>query len=310
MRRIAVLAAAALAAPATAAETPTAPDAAPPPHAPPLFRPSERAPLPDAPKFVDVNGSAPQARDQAPRFFDPRARADAAAAEYRHPWDKRVAAARSYARSRMGRVAFAAIDEEGRMRGWRAHEQHRSASVVKAMFMVAYLNRAGGRELTRADRALLRPMIARSDNTAATRVRNAVGPGAVYAVARRARMSRLVLKARWGDTLITAADQALLFARIDGLVVERHRAYARKLLAAIVPEQRWGIPRALPRGWSAFFKGGWRPLAGRNLVNQAALLERAPRRVALAVLTDGNPSHAYGVETIRGVARRVLRGLR
>lgn len=307
MRRLAPLAIAAAtiaAAPAAAQEGPAAPDA------PPLFRPEARAPLPDAPNLVDVSGSAPQARDQAKHFFDPKARAAAADEAYVHPWAKRVAAATAYARARTGRVAFAVVDEEGRVRGWHGDEQHRSASVVKAMFLVAYLGRIPGQALTRADRRLLGPMIVRSDNGAATRVLNLTGPGRVYGVAKRAGMRRFALKTRWGDTLITAADQARLFARIDLFAPKRHRAYARKLLASIVPEQSWGVPRALPDGWRIYFKGGWRPLAGLNLVNQSALLEKDDRRVALAVLSDGNPSHEYGTETVRGVARRVLRGLR
>jgi Beta-lactamase enzyme family len=314
MRRIAPLIAAIavlFAAPATAQEqkaeraaNPRAPDA------PPLFRPAARAPVPDPPKFVDVNGSAPTARDQAKPLFDPETRAAQEQAAYKHPWAKRVAAATAYARARQGRIAFAVVDLDGRLRGFHVDEQHRSASVVKAMFMVAYLGRFGGRELNADDRRLLGPMITRSDNNAATRVRNIIGPGRVYGVAKRVGMKRFVLKQRWGDTLITAADQARLFARIDLLVPERHRAYARKLLASIVEEQRWGVPRALPSGWDVFFKGGWRPLSGSNLVNQSALIQSEDRRVALAVLTDGNPSHAYGTETIRGVARRVLRGLR
>jgi beta-lactamase class A len=301
MRRTTLLVAAlgaVLAAPAAAQEAP---------EAPPLFRPEARAPLPDAPKFVDVNGSAPTARDQAKPLFDPSTRA---AGAYQHPWAKRVAAARTYAGARSGRVAFAVIDLDGRLRGWHVDERHRSASLVKAMFMVAYLNRIGGRSLRKGDRRLLKPMIVRSDNGMATRVRSIVGAAAVYSVARRAGMTRFVLKRRWGDTLVTAADQARLFARIDLLVPERHRAYARKLLASIVSEQRWGVPRALPPGWSVMFKGGWRPLSGRNLVNQSALIESGDRRVALAVLTDRNPSHSYGTETVRGVARRLLRGLR
>ena len=278
------------------------------PSAPPLFKPAARAALPDPPKFVDVNGSAPLARDQAKPLFDPETRAAQEQAAY--PWAKRVKAATTYARARRGRVAFAVMDLDGRLRGWHLDEQHRSASVVKAMFMVAYLNRIGGRDLNRADRSLLGPMIRRSDNSAATRVRNVIGAAAVYAVAKRAKMTRFVLKARWGDTLISAADQARLFARIDRLVPERHRAYARRLLTSIVEEQRWGIPQALPPGWEVFFKGGWRPLGKRNLVNQSALIQSDDRRVALAVLTDGNPSHGYGAETIRGIARRLFRGLR
>ena len=139
------------------------------------------------------------------------------------------------------------------------------------------------------------------------RVRDILGPGPVNSLARRARMTRFVLNSgNWGDTLITAADQARFFARIDLLVPERHRAYARKLLASIVEEQRWGVPPEVPSGWRTFFKGGWR----NGLINQSALIERGKRRIGLAVLTDGDPSQAYGIETIRGVARRLLRGLR
>jgi beta-lactamase class A len=305
---IALLAALAAASPGALAQQ-AAPD---PDSAPPLFRPADRAPLPDldAPRFVDLNGSAPQAREQVPPFFDARGRAEAQAAAYEHPWDKRVAAARAYLRERLGHVAFAVVDEDGTLHGLRGDEQYRSASLVKAMFLVAYLNRLPDRPLTHADRRLLKPMIIRSDNDAATRVRDVIGPGRVYGVASRAGMTRFVLRARWGDTLITAADQARLFARIDRLVTKRHRAYARSLLAGIVEEQRWGVPEAAPDGWRVLFKGGWRPLGTRHLVSQAALLEGGDRRASLAVLTVNNPSHEYGAETIRGVARRILRGLR
>jgi beta-lactamase class A len=281
-----------------------------PPSAPQFFRPADRAPVPDSPKFVDLNGSAPTARDQAPRFFNAQARADAEAAAHKHPWAKRVAAARTYLHTRTGHLAFAVVDEHGILRGQRGDVQYRSASLVKAMFLVAYLNRLPDRALTRSDRALLHPMITRSDNDAATRVRNITGPGRVYGVAKRAGMTHFVLKQAWGDTLITANDQARFFAKIDRLVTKRHRSYARSLLASIIPEQRWGIPPAVPADWRIFFKGGWRPLGGRQIVNQAALIERGERRASLAVLTVDEPSQAYGEETIRGVARRVLRGLR
>lgn len=228
-----------------------------------------------------------------------------------YPWSKRLKSAADYARGRDGRVAFAVIDQEGRLRGVRSRDRYLSASVVKAMFMVAYLNSPNvrGRALRSGDRALMHPMITRSDNDAATRTRNIVGPQAVVNVARRAGMRDFQLKPAWGGSTITAEDQATFFVRIDRLVVPRHRAYARNLLANVIPAQRWGIPPALPRGWRIFLKGGWRPIAGRRLVSQVALLERGGSRIALAIMTDRDPSHGYGTETIRGVARRLLRGL-
>ena len=42
-------------------------------------------------------------------------------------------------------------------------------------------------------------------------------------------------------------------------------------------------------------------------MHEAALFERSGRRFSLAVLTDGNPSHDYGTQTLRGVARRMFR---
>jgi hypothetical protein len=40
-----------------------------------------------------------------------------------------------------------------------------------------------------------------------------------------------------------------------------------------------------------------------------ALLVHGDDRVAVAVLTTGNPDHAYGQQTLRGVFARLLRGL-
>jgi hypothetical protein len=95
---------------------------------------------------------------------------------------------------------------------------------------------------------------------------------------------------------------------LERYIPSRHEAYARRLLASIVRSQRWGIPKAAPPGWEVFFKGGWGSGTGR-VTHQVAFLEAGERRIAVAIFTENSPSHAYGTETVRGVAARLLRGL-
>ncbi len=140
-------------------------------------------------------------------------------------------------------------------------------------------------------------------------MRDALGFGALNRFARRAGMRRFDEDPWWGESSITARDQTRFFLKVDRLVPRRHRAYAMSLLERIVPTQRWGIGRAAPRGWRLYFKGGWG--SGRGLVDhQVALLTRGKRRVAIAVLTQGSPDHAYATATLEGVFRRLLRGLK
>jgi beta-lactamase class A len=185
-----------------------------------------------------------------------------------------------------------------------------SASVVKAMLLVAYLRRPDvrGRRLRPDERALLGPMIRRSDNAAASRVCNLVGTGGLARLARRAHMRRFHATRPWGLTTIDVADQTRFFLHIDRRLPRRHRRYGLRLLGSIVPSQRWGLGRVRPHGWALYFKGGWG--SGTGWVDhQVALLRRGRRRLSVAILITSSPSHAYGTETLRGVAARLLRGL-
>ena len=89
----------------------------------------------------------------------------------------------------------------------------------------------------------------------------------------------------------------------------RHRAFAMGLLETIVPSQRWGIADVAPAGWRLFFKGGWgtgtglRRSSGRRCSPPARSASRSP------ILTAASGSHAYGKRTLRGIAKRLLRGL-
>jgi hypothetical protein len=222
-------------------------------------------------------------------------------------WERKRAAVR-FVETRAGIESFAFVDEQGRLWGYHQWRVAPSASVLKPMLMVAYLNLAWvrHRRLRPSDRDLLAPMIRWSDNVTATRVLGIVGEWRLNALAERARMEHFRLRSPWGLTEITAGDQARFFYRINRYVPPRHRAYARWLLSHIVASQRWGIPPEAPEGWTVYFKGGWASGTGR-VTHQVAALRRERTRIALAVLTEWNPSHVYGTRTIRGVARRILR---
>ena len=216
----------------------------------------------------------------------------------------------SYASQRHGVIAFA-VRTPTRHWGWHATRVFPSASVLKAMLLVAYLDLPSvrARSLGPQDRALLAPMIRRSDNAAAGRVLGIVGAARLRGLAHRAGMRRFTpVTGIWGLSRIDAADQARYFLRIDSLLAPRHRAYAMKLLNTITPAQRWGIARVRPSGWRLYFKGGWG--SGTGWVDhQVALLTRGDERVSVAILTFEDGSHAYGKETLRGIATRLLRGL-
>jgi hypothetical protein len=235
--------------------------------------------------------------------------AAAAAAAARAGWKPGIAAARAWAAQRVGTVAFAVRTADG-VRGVDMDRTFPSASVIKAMLLGAYLRQRSvrSRPLGAGDRALLAPMIRQSDNDAATRVRNIVGDAALIRLAHRVGMTRFSPAPAWGLSSITARDQTRWFLHIDRWMPRRHRAYAMRLLRTIVPWQRWGIARAVPADWTLWFKGGCS--AGTGAVDhQIGLLRQGGERIAVAVLTVGNPNHAYGEATEEGVARRLLRDL-
>jgi beta-lactamase class A len=229
-------------------------------------------------------------------------------------WHPGVRAAKRYALRRHGTVSFSVRTRDGdgpvRVWGFRQDRAAPSASVIKAMLLMAYLKRPDVRDrpLREDEMALLAPMIRWSSNDAATRVLGLVGGEHLARAARRWGMRRFRLRSPWGMSEITARDQARLWVRFDRLLPRRHRRYGLALTRQIIPGQRWGIGRVAPRGWVLHFKGGWG--SGTGLVDhQVALLVRGEQHVAVAILTTGQDSHLYGQQTLRGVATRLLRGL-
>jgi hypothetical protein len=226
------------------------------------------------------------------------------------PWQPHISEAAAWASGRQGHIAFA-VATRGRLWGWHATRTYPSASLLKPILLVTYLNRSDVRDrnLRHDEKAMLSPMIERSDNNAAGRCLNIVGLSALRETGRRAHMRRFSPRTGvWGLSRIDALDQARFFLHIRGLIPSRHRSYAMHLLASITPSQRWGVGQVGPAGWQMYFKGGWG--SGTGWVDhQTVLLVKGGLSVAVSILTHLDGSHAYGKATLRGLAERLFRGL-
>jgi beta-lactamase class A len=226
-------------------------------------------------------------------------------------WKQRMRRAITFAEGRAGSISFAVVDQNRRFHGYRAGTDVAAASVLKVMLMAAYLRRPAVRDraLTDDERSLLGPMIRRSDDTAASRIRDAVGTRGMERLARDAKMHSFRFVYRpWGASIVNAAEQSRFMARLGRYIPDRHERYARYLLSHIVQSQRWGIGQVVRPDWRYFFKGGWGSGSGA-VCHQVAYIKREGLKIAYAVMITNSPSHSYGTDTLRGIFGRLMRDL-
>ncbi|MCW2970306.1 MAG: hypothetical protein JWO23_1433 [Solirubrobacterales bacterium] len=224
-----------------------------------------------------------------------------------YPSHEAIAAAARFLDTRAGRGSFAIVDSAGRLAGLRVREHFATASIVKVMMLVAYLQMLEGRHrgLEAADTSLLYPMIHESSNNAASAVLAIVGGGAIARVAGESGMTDYAPGVGWwAFTQTSAADQARLLSALPRLIPARFYAYARYLMSGIEASQSWGVPPVARPRWRVFFKTGWLPEEG--VFTEVARLERGGVTFTIAVLTSGQPSTSYGEQTIEGVGARLL----
>ena len=235
-----------------------------------------------------------------------------ASAAVTHPlpaqWRPDVVAARRYARHRAGEIAFAVIDQRGRYYGYRAASTAPAASVFKVMLLASFLRMRDGRGISSGTATCSAPMIRVSDSVAATEVRDLVGRRRIERLARVAGMRDFRYGWVWGESRTSPRDQVRFMDHLMSYVPKDHRAYARYLLSHVIRPQRWGIGRIVPARLDLYLKGGWGSGSGR-VDHQVALLRRGHHRIALALFTQFDPDHAYGKQTLRGLAARLLAGL-
>jgi hypothetical protein len=195
-----------------------------------------------------------------------------------------------------------------------------SASVVKATILAALLRARGG-DLTDDERDEATLMITESDNDAASDLWSDVGPTALQRFLRLAGMTQTVPGAdgHWGLTQVTARDQLRLLHLLttpNGVLTRAERSQELALMATVDPAQRWGISAGVPSGMTVEIKNGWLPRAtlGWRINSIGCVSGKTPSGTrqpgyCLAVLTDGNPTMAYGVQTVSGIARVINQDL-
>lgn len=225
-------------------------------------------------------------------------------------WKPGMDAAIRYSQERSGSISFSVKSSSGRLFAYRGHRVVPAASVFKAMLLAGYLRQSSvrDRKLDDDDRSLLAPMIRRSDNSAATAIADRLGPRRINDLARDAGMRHFRYTRPWGLSSIDATEQARYFFHLGRYIPKRHRDYARYLLSHIVRSQRWGIAKVHRPDWDLYFKSGWGSGTGA-VSHQVAFLEKGSRRIAVAIMITDSPSHAYSIETLRGVAKRLLKDL-
>ena len=115
--------------------------------------------------------------------------------------------------------------------------------------------------------------------------------------------------AAWGLTRITAADETRLLwllLRPNQVLSTSSRDYALALMADVIPAQRWGVPAGAPRSLVVQVKNGWLPLAPHGWrINSLGGFTGHGEDYSIVVLTQDNPTMAYGVATIEAIARAI-----
>ncbi|HUY50141.1 MAG TPA: serine hydrolase [Streptosporangiaceae bacterium] len=192
-----------------------------------------------------------------------------------------------------------------------------SASVVKVTILGALLRVAMNqhRHLTQREVTLTTRMITESDNNAASALWAQVGQARLQHFLDLAKMTqtRLGADGYWGLTQITAHDESLLLNLLEypnSVLDTPSRNYALGLMARVIPAQRWGVPAGAPTDLTVHVKNGWLPLATDGWrIHSIGCFTGHHRGYSIVVLTEDNPSMAYGIATIERAARVIHRQL-
>jgi hypothetical protein len=202
-------------------------------------------------------------------------------------------------------------------------DQQSEASIVKVDILATYLWQGMKNPATiPADQqSVIRSMIEESDNDSATTLWNDVGaPSGIASFNSTIGMVSTTPSAcvvcpnfpwpGWGLTTTTATDQVDLLRHLvlpNSVISAAQQQYALSLMENIEPSEAWGVSSGPPIGVTVALKNGWLPLSGDTdwQVNSIGWVKGDGRDYILAVLTTGNSTEQYGIDTINDIASEV-----
>jgi hypothetical protein len=259
---------------------------------------------------------SPKPAQSAPSAGSARPTESAASSAHADPLGS---AAASYVSTRAGTVLAAVYDLRTRQT-WRlgTGKPQAEASVVKLDVLETLLAERGDSSptgLSAGDRSLAEQMIEDSDNDAATSLWYEVGGAAkirsfnAAAGLTRTSPSPCVVCPGfpwpgWGLTTTVPTDQIALLRELVSsgtLLTRAERSYALSLMENVTLSQRWGVSGGVPAQVTVALKNGWLPLNAADTdwqINSVGWISGSGRNYLIAVLTTGNPTEQYGINTI------------
>ena len=197
-------------------------------------------------------------------------------------------------------------------------DREQTASIVKADILATLLAQAQaqGTTLDADERAVATGMIEESDNDDATTLwDDEGGPGAVAAFDARIGMTQTTPNLAWGLTETTPRDQLRLLRHIaltNDVLHYQSRAYELYLMEHVISFDYWGVSAGPSRGTTVALKNGWLPLNDDNTdwqINSEGWVSGGGRDYLISVLSTGNPTEQYGIDTINELSTLVWTAL-
>jgi beta-lactamase family protein len=243
--------------------------------------------------------------------------------------DSLSAQAQGYLAGRRGRVE-AAIYDLSTGQQWTLGRQapQAAASVVNLEILEAVLNQRATRRtvLSLAEQDLSPPMIEQSDDDAASTLWGDVGGAkGMRAFDHKAGLAHTSPSScaqcpgfsgpGWALTSTTPQDQVTLLRQLvqpSRVLDKNDQKYALYLLENVTSSQRWGVSGGVPAGVTVALKNGALPLNPGNSdwqVNSVGWVSGGGRSYLMSVLSTGNPSEEYGIDTLNHLGAMVWSAL-